>query len=95
MTPDYKWLADYLEKEIGRLRPIETREKRSLAYAQGDVAKFDHLISMETARDEEYQRAKRIAEKKVANMEEMLSTLSPRLDKMTEQLLIIQGLINE
>ena len=85
MEYDHKWLAHYLEAEIGRLRGIENKAKAQEEEAIGNIAKYDHLISLETARDEEYQRAKRIEERKLEHPRAVLANLTPKLDKMVEQ----------
>lgn len=92
MELDHLWLAEYLESEISRLKKVEGNARTSLATAKGDVAKFDSLIAMETARDAEYQRSKRIAEKVVDHNQIALDNVSPRLDKLTEQWAILNSL---
>lgn len=89
---DPKWLATYLEKEINRLKKLEKEAKVRQEEAAGNVAKYDHLISMETARDAEYQRAKRIEEKKLEHHNTVLDHITPTLNKLSEQWAILTNL---
>ena len=86
---DKPFLTKYLEGEIGRLKKVEENAKESLASAEGDVAKFNHLISLETLKDEEHQHNKRVAEKKRDHFRIVLESISPKLDKLVEQHLIL------
>lgn len=89
MEPDYKWLVDYLSKEASRLGKVERTAVKALEEAVGNVAKFEHLIHLETVRDEDYKRSKRIAEKVVEHNKIVLDSVSPTLDKLTAQIVLL------
>ena len=90
---DYKWIAEYFEGEFRRLKKIEDGAKEQEASLVGDIAKYDHLISLETVHDEEHKRAKRISEKALLHSRTVLENITPKLDKMAEQLALAQSLI--
>ena len=89
MELDRHWLAKYLEGEIARLSKIETGARNQELEYVGDIAKYDHLISLETVRDDEHKRARRIAEKKLEHPRAVLESVSPKLAKLSESWAIL------
>ena len=89
MNLDIPWLRDYIQGEIARLSKIETDARNQELEYVGNIAKYDHLISLETVKDDEYKRARRIAEKKLEHPRAVLESVSPKLAKLSESWAIL------
>jgi len=89
MELDRHWLAKYLEGEIARLSKIEEGARNKELEHIGNIAKYDHLISLETVKDDEYKRSRRIAEKKLEHPRAILEGVSPKLAKLSESWAIL------
>ena len=89
MNLDIHWLRDYIQGEIARLSKIETDARNQELEYVGNIAKYDHLISLETVKDDEYKRARRIAEKKLEHPRAVLERVSPKLVKLSESWAIL------
>lgn len=95
MNPDYKWLSEYLVSEIKRLGEVERFLKEEVAKKTGDIAKWKALEASGTKSPDECAKMLRFCEHKIGEAQDKLSRVSPKLDKLTEQQLIITKLINE
>lgn len=95
MSPDYEWLSGYLQSEIKRLGEVERFLKEEVAKKTGDIAKWQAMEAASTKSPEECVKMVRFCEHKIGEAQDKLSRVSPKLNKLVEQQLIITGLISK
>ncbi len=89
MTPDYHFLAIYVEGEIHRLGKVLSRLNEDRAENERLAAFFEAGIAAGSPSSARHQRGLNDIDKKLAEAAEKRSHVEPKLEKLKEQLPIL------